>query len=183
MRFKTPIRFAVFSLALLLFAVQSGQSQVTGTVERLPAVQAVATVSTTVSDMERSINFYTRVLSFTKVADQQVVSANTGEGEPASPARVVRMSLGDEAIELVQFRASRGRPIPDDSRSNDLWFQHIAIIVSDMNRAYNVLKANHVQAASVAPQRLPDWNKNAAGIPCPMAPDDRRACLLRLLFQ
>jgi catechol 2,3-dioxygenase-like lactoylglutathione lyase family enzyme len=33
-----------------------------------------------------------------------------------------------------------------------------------MDRAYAVLQAHHVQAASLAPQRLPDWNKNAAGI-------------------
>jgi hypothetical protein len=57
-----------------------------------------------------------------------------------------------------------GRAIPGDSRSNDLWFQHIAIIVSDMDRAYQVLRQNHVEHASSGPQRLPDWNKNAAGI-------------------
>jgi catechol 2,3-dioxygenase-like lactoylglutathione lyase family enzyme len=51
-----------------------------------------------------------------------------------------------------------------DSRSNDVWFQHIAIIVSDMDRAYQVLRRNKVEHASSGPQRLPDWNKNAAGI-------------------
>jgi catechol 2,3-dioxygenase-like lactoylglutathione lyase family enzyme len=74
------------------------------------------------------------------------------------------MKLGDESIELVQFLAPRGRAIPADSRSNDLWFQHIAIIVSDMDRAYQVLRENRVEHASTGPQRLPDWNKNAAGI-------------------
>jgi Lactoylglutathione lyase and related lyases len=53
---------------------------------------------------------------------------------------------------------------PADSRSNDLWFQHIAIIVSDMDQAYQVLRENRVEHASTGPQRLPDWNKNAAGI-------------------
>jgi catechol 2,3-dioxygenase-like lactoylglutathione lyase family enzyme len=51
--------------------------------------------------------------------------------------------------------------LPD---SNDLWFQHIAIIVSDMERAYAILRQNKVQFASSGPQRLPDWNKNAGGI-------------------
>jgi catechol 2,3-dioxygenase-like lactoylglutathione lyase family enzyme len=51
-----------------------------------------------------------------------------------------------------------------DSRSNDRWFQHIAIIVSDMDKAYGWLRQNKVEHASSGPQRLPDWNKNAAGI-------------------
>jgi catechol 2,3-dioxygenase-like lactoylglutathione lyase family enzyme len=77
---------------------------------------------------------------------------------------MVQMKLGDESIELVQFLAPRGRQIPVDSRSNDLWFQHIAVIVSNMDRAYQILRQNKVEHASSGPQRLPDWNKNAGGI-------------------
>jgi catechol 2,3-dioxygenase-like lactoylglutathione lyase family enzyme len=54
--------------------------------------------------------------------------------------------------------------IPSDSRSNDRWFQHIAIIVNDMDQAYLWLRRHRVQHASPEPQRLPDWNTNAAGI-------------------
>src|SRR5207237_9695180 len=57
-----------------------------------------------------------------------------------------------------------GRPIPVESRSNDRWFQHVAIITSDMERAYQWLRQNRVESASSAPQRLPDWNPNAGGI-------------------
>jgi catechol 2,3-dioxygenase-like lactoylglutathione lyase family enzyme len=78
--------------------------------------------------------------------------------------RVVRMRLGDEFIELTEYLAPKGRPVPVDSRSNDRWFQHIAIITSDMNKAYALLRQNKVEHASTGPQRLPDWNKNAAGI-------------------
>jgi catechol 2,3-dioxygenase-like lactoylglutathione lyase family enzyme len=51
-----------------------------------------------------------------------------------------------------------------DSRSNDHWFQHIAIIVSDMDKAYQWLRQHKVKHASSGPQRIPDWNKAAAGI-------------------
>jgi catechol 2,3-dioxygenase-like lactoylglutathione lyase family enzyme len=54
--------------------------------------------------------------------------------------------------------------VPVDSRSNDRWFQHIAIITSDMEQAYALLRQNKVEHASTGPQRLPDWNKNAGGI-------------------
>src|SRR5262252_7036279 len=78
--------------------------------------------------------------------------------------RVVRMQLGLETIELQEYLTPRGRPIPVDSRSHDHWFQHIAIIVSDMDRAYARLRQHRVEYASPAPQRLPDWNVNAGGI-------------------
>jgi len=38
------------------------------------------------------------------------------------------------------------------------------VIVSDMDRAYQVLRQNKVEQASSGPQRLRDWNKNAGGI-------------------
>jgi catechol 2,3-dioxygenase-like lactoylglutathione lyase family enzyme len=74
------------------------------------------------------------------------------------------MRLGAEYLELQQFLSPRGRPVPLDSRSNDHWFQHIAIIVSDMSAAYARLRSFNVEHASSSPQRLPDWNPNAAGI-------------------
>jgi catechol 2,3-dioxygenase-like lactoylglutathione lyase family enzyme len=49
-------------------------------------------------------------------------------------------------------------------RGNDRAFQHVAIVVSDMARAYRKLRENHVAHASSGPQRLPDWNPNAGGI-------------------
>jgi len=54
--------------------------------------------------------------------------------------------------------------VPSDSRSNDRWFQHVAIIVSDMDAAYARLQQHKVEHASPEPQRLPDWNPNAGGI-------------------
>lgn len=120
-------------------------------------IDAIGAISMTVADVDRSVRFYSQVLGFDKIDDSR--SRSTTE-----PTREVRMRLGDEWIELVQFSRT-GRPIPADSRSNDYWFQHIAIIVSDMDRAYRKLRAHHVLELSIGgPQRLPDWNKDAAGI-------------------
>ena len=65
---------------------------------------------------------------------------------------------------MTEYLVPRGRPIPADVRSNDHSFQHIAIITSDMERAYQWLRKHKVEHASSGPQRLPDWNKNAGGI-------------------
>ena len=129
-------------------------------------VNAVDAVGMTVSDMDRSVEFYTKVLSFEKVSDVEVWGTEYEhlQGLFGLRMRVVRLKLGDEAIELTEYLAPRGRPIPVDSRSNDRWFQHIAIIVTDMDRAYTWLRQHKVQHASTGPQRLPDWNPNAGGI-------------------
>jgi len=129
-------------------------------------IRSIGTILITVGDMDRSLDFYSNVLTFEKVSDTELAGDDVEHlfGVFGARVRVVRMKLGDESVELVQFLAPRGRSIPVDSRSNDLWFQHIAIIVSDMDRAYQVLRQNKVEHASSGPQRLPDWNKNAGGI-------------------
>ena len=131
-----------------------------------PLATAVDAVGMTVSDMDRALDFYSRVLSFEKVTDVEVWGDEYEhlEGLFGLRMRVVRMRLGNESIELTQYLAPSGRPVPADSRSNDRWFQHMAIIVSDMDRAYQVLRQNKVQHASTGPQLLPSWNKNAGGI-------------------
>ena len=82
----------------------------------------------------------------------------------ASRMRVVRLRLGRRVLQLTEYLAPRGRPAPADSRSNDRWFQHVAIIVSDMDSAYARLRRNKVQHASTGPQLLPKTIPNAAGI-------------------
>jgi catechol 2,3-dioxygenase-like lactoylglutathione lyase family enzyme len=116
--------------------------------------------------MDRSVAFYSDVLTFEKMLDTEFAGEDVEHlfGVFGSRIRLVRMRLGDESIELVQFLTPRGRPIPVDSRSNDLWFQHFAVIVSAMERAYATLRQHNVEHMSSGPQRLPDWNKNAGGI-------------------
>ena len=65
---------------------------------------------------------------------------------------------------MTEYLTPGGRPVPQDSRSNDLWFQHVAIIVSDMGKAYETLRTNKVRHASTGPQTLPSYITAAAGI-------------------
>ena len=93
----------------------AGAGNGTGRADRLagqhvPAVQAVAAISTTVAEMDRSVAFYSGVLSFRKMSDQEIELADAAPSMPASRRRVVRMRLGDEAIELVQFEREREDP-------------------------------------------------------------------------
>lgn len=127
---------------------------------------AVAGVSLSVSDLGRSVAFYEQVLDFTKAGDAE------REGDPLErlhgvfPGHVAtaRLRLGSEEIELAEWLAPRGQAIASDARSDDRSFQHVAIVVSDLDRAYARLREHHVTHASSSPQTLPSWNPNAGGI-------------------
>ena len=129
-------------------------------------VRAVDAIGMTVSDMERSVDFYVRLLGFSPVQDIEVAGEPYERLRGVFPLRmrVVRLRLGGEFLELTEYLAPRGRPAPPDARSNDRWFQHVAIVVRDIDRAYGWLHDNHVAQVSSEPQRLPDWNPNAGGI-------------------
>ena len=129
-------------------------------------VKSVDAVGITVSDMDRSVEFFSKALSFEKVSEVEVagIEYERLQGVFGARMRIARMRLGEEFIDLTEYLTPRGRPIPVDSRSNDQWFQHIAIVVSDMDKAYQQLRAQKVQHTSTGPQRIPDWNKAAAGI-------------------
>ncbi len=129
-------------------------------------VKSVEAIGMTVADMDRSIEFFNKVLTFEKVGDVEVHGSDYEklQGVFGLRMRVVRMKLGDATIELTQYLAPEGRPIPADWRSNDHWFQHMAIVVSDMDKAYQHLRAHKARHASTGPQTIPASNRAAAGI-------------------
>jgi catechol 2,3-dioxygenase-like lactoylglutathione lyase family enzyme len=149
-------------LVLGLHLALAGAQEVRGAAP----VAAVESVGITVADMDRSLAFYQQVLGFEPVSDVEVWGPDYErlQGVFGARLRIVRLRLGDEILELTEYLAPRGRPLPADARANDRWFQHVAIIVSDMDRAYQWLRQHKVEHASPAPQRLPDWNPNAGGI-------------------
>jgi catechol 2,3-dioxygenase-like lactoylglutathione lyase family enzyme len=161
-----PVRVFLVLIALAVMAVFGASGH--GAPSPAPVdelVRAVHAVGITVSDLERAVDFYTRVLFFEKVGDVETRGDDHARllGVAGARQRTARLRLGDEHIELTEY-APRGRPVPVDSRSNDRWFQHFAIIVNDLDQAYLWLRRHGVQHVSPEPQRLPDWNPNAAGI-------------------
>lgn len=129
-------------------------------------IEGVLSFAATVEDLDRSVAWYQQVLN------AAVISIRSLEGESferltglfGARARVAVLEIGSERLELMEMIAPKGRPFPPDSRSNDRWFQHIAIIVRDMDEAYARLTLHEVAPASPRPQRLPDWNPGAGGI-------------------
>ena len=162
---RSAQRTGLAGVVLVLLALGAAMPRAATPSAPLP-VAAVDAVGFTVSDMDRALAFYTGVLPFSQVSAVEV-SGRPYElltGLFGARSRIVRLRLGSEEIELAEFLAPRGRPMPADARANDRVFQHIAIVVSDMAKAYADLRTHAVESASTGPQHLPDWNKNAAGI-------------------
>ncbi len=160
---KTPplARLAPFAWTLAAFVLLTAWTPLGA------AAPHVAAVGMTVSDLERSVAFFTGVLDFREVGERVELAGSEFEhlsGVFGARARMATVCLGSECLELTDYLVPEGRPIPPDSRSNDRWFQHVAIVVSDMPRAYARLQAAGVEHVSTSPQRLPDWNPAAGGI-------------------
>jgi catechol 2,3-dioxygenase-like lactoylglutathione lyase family enzyme len=126
---------------------------------------SIESIGMTVSDMDRAVEFYSAI-TFQKVSDVEVFGDDFEhlEGVFGARMRIVRMQLGKEYLDLTQYLAPPGRPISVDSHSNDLWFQHAAIVVRDMDEAFEKLRALKVQFVSTGPQTLPPSITAAAGI-------------------
>jgi catechol 2,3-dioxygenase-like lactoylglutathione lyase family enzyme len=130
------------------------------------AVREVGPIGLTVGDLERELEFFTKVLPFELVSRTTAAAGAADDlyGLRNTETRSVDLRLGEEHVTLTQHLTNRGTPIPQDSQSYDHWFQHIAIVVRDMDRAYEQLRQHRVKHVSTAPQTLPEWNKNAGGI-------------------
>lgn len=118
----------------------------------LQASVEIKGIEVTVSDLPRALAFYIGVLQFQLVSREEEAALVTA-----------RVRLGEETLVLRDYTAN-GRRIPENLTSNDRSFQHIAIVVGDIDAAYAHLLRHDTRIVSAGIQRLPDWNFDAAGI-------------------
>lgn len=110
---------------------------------------AVAGFQFNVKNLSAAVGFYQNVLGFSLLRQDESHA---------------ELALGDERLTLKTASNTCLHPLPRDGRSNDRWFQHLAIVVSDMRAAAQRLRIASVPRISDGPQTLPSWNRNAAGI-------------------
>ena len=132
-------------------------------------VTNVSHVAYTVSDTDQAVAFLKKNVNAkvksTKNIDGIELQRLFGLRDEGLRLKVTSLGIGSNELRLLEFDSKiAAKPIPQDSRSNDLWFQHIAIVVDDMDKAYDQVHANNVEHVSTAPQTLPDYIPAAAGI-------------------
>jgi len=118
------------------------------------AIERLACFGLTTPDAAGLSGFYQRALGFRPAATVHRGQAEA-IGSGGAAARVT-LALGQEIVELTQFEQP-GRPYPVPATSRDRWFQHFAIVVSDMDMAYRRLcsVAGWTAISVGGPQRLP----------------------------
>lgn len=114
----------------------------------------IARFSLTSADPERLARFYVDAIGFQPHAVLR---------QPAEPygvpgqATIHRLRLGAQEIELVGFEHA-GAPYPAGSTSHDGWFQHLALVASDMALAHERLS------------RIGGWQSISQGGPVTLPP-------------
>src|SRR6516162_5978567 len=122
--------FAAVLVALLAFAFPA-----------LAAVIKIDRISVTVSDLARTEKFYRDALGFETVRRRRQDDPSFAHlmGVEGASFETLTMRLGAQEVEFIKFQ-KHGRQYPPDSHSQDLWFQHFAIVVSDMDKAFSRLQ-------------------------------------------
>ncbi len=116
----------------------------------------VARIDFTAADLARTRRFY-EALGFTAVGEVGPVDATELALLDVAHASAERLTLrlGAQTVSFLRFDPP-GRAYPDDSTATDLWFQHIAIAVSDMAEAHaRAMAAGARPITRGGPQTLP----------------------------
>lgn len=117
--------------------------------------QTLLRVGRNTADLERALVFHRDALGF-RIDDANALPPAWTRlpGVGATPARTARLSLGAQAIELTEF--PHATAYPNASACCDAWFQHCAIVVSDMQAAQaRALQHGAAAITRDGPQRLP----------------------------
>lgn len=109
------------------------------------SVTRIARIRLTAVDVDGLARFYAAALGF-----------EHRESGGREPGRALMLQLGAESVEL-EASAQAGSPYPRGRSSCDPWFQHFAVVVSDMSAAYARLRgcAGWTPITATVPQRLP----------------------------
>ena len=122
-----------------------------------PSIERISRLALVTADLVAAELFFEEAFDFVTI-ERRVCEEAQAElvGLPHAEIRETIMRLGDQEIALQAFDRA-GRPYPGGSTSSDLWFQHFAIIVSDMPSAYARLRRNgrFHPISEDGPQQLP----------------------------
>lgn len=121
-------------------------------------IRAIDHINLVVSDLERSVRFYTEVLGFKKTRDVVMEGEwiDTIVGLKGVKGRVafVVSPGGEPRLELLCYDRPAGAELPENTRPNTIGLRHLALRVDDMEGMMVRLRAAGVTFFS-EPVRVP----------------------------
>ena len=118
------------------------------------ALLGITGFSIVTADLDRLVRFYREVLGFALQGKEQPIGgAEMARLGLSGSGRRQVLTLGQQALSIDQFEHP-GRAYPGQSNAASLWFQHLALVVTDMAEAYGQLRGGTTITLD-GPQRLP----------------------------
>jgi len=119
-------------------------------------------VALSVSDLKRSLVFYTDLLGFEKIAVIECPperGLGNVVGIPGCSARIVQLRLGAMVLELFEYLSPRGKGIPPERTQADNGLTHLGFSSRDIHADYKRLKGRGVRFYSEPIEYRPHvWN-------------------------
>lgn len=123
------------------------------------SVRKLARFGLTTTDADRLAAFYENAFGFRRLLVERLFGTDFEKlMDVKGGANRITLGLGDEVVELLQFDDA-GEPYPKDTASSDLIFQHLAIVATNVEQAYERLSAvGGWTAISCGGPRLLPWS-------------------------
>lgn len=127
------------------------------TTQRLTGIAGFRLVT---SDLDRLAQFYRDVLGFVSQGPEEPIDAKEmAVLEVRGVGRRRRLGIGEQALAIDQFEVA-GRPYPAESSASSPWFQHLALVVTDIDMAFGSLR-DIAPISEGGPQQLPPSSGSA----------------------
>ena len=121
-------------------------------------IRAVDHINIVVTDLERSVRFYTELLGFRKTREAYLegewIDRIVGLRGVKAQAVFIVAPAGEPRIELLAYAAPAGTASADNSRANTIGLRHVALRVENMKAMVERLRAAGVTVFS-DPVRVP----------------------------
>ena len=145
-------------------SANSATETLKNTTETSP-IKVIRRAGLVVSNIDDMTQFYVDTFNFSVVSELTLTGSAYDylTGLFGVHLRLVTLQLGDSQVQLMEYVSPPGRPLPADSRAHDHWFQHLAIVVSDLDRAYDQICPHLELSISAAPQTMASPDAPAAG--------------------
>ncbi len=120
-----------------------------------------------VSDLDRSVDFYTRILGLKVVGRVEIEDDefSRGVGIPGTRVRGAFLEVPDAptVVELFQYLNQESKPIATDALPSDVGVGHICFSVEDIDKAHEELVAQGVRFKST-PVTISKDHPDAGGV-------------------
>ena len=110
-------------------------------------INCLGHVGLSVSDMERSLEFYRDFLGMQVLMDLDIADDRIERviGEKGANCRIVHLKLGENILELFQYRNPDRKNVAEGLRQSDIGLTHLGFEIDHFHEHLEALKRRNVE--------------------------------------